>query len=103
MTAAPRAATPERMPRNRHLIALPDDVRERVSGEIEALRADATARYTEVDLLVAALREHIDDLHSERDFLRDEVSRLQARIDSLERGAPAPPWLWRGVKPPHRR
>ena len=88
---------------NRHLIALPDDVRERVSQELEELRGDAAARYTEVDLLVAAFREHIDDLRSERDFLRDEVARLSTRIDSLEHSTPAPAWLLRGVKPPRAR
>ena len=84
------------------LVSLPADVRERYARQVEALRADATARYTEVDLLVAAFREHIDDLRSERDFLRGELERLHTENHEL-RAAAVPSWLWRGVKPPRTR
>ena len=91
------------MPDDQHLISLPPEARERVSREIEALQQDTTAPYTEVDLLVAAFREHIDDLRSESDFLRDEVARLHERLAALERMATPPAWLWRGIKPPRTR
>lgn len=66
-----------------------------LSGEIARLRREATERYTEVDLLVAAMREHIADLRAERDHLlallertRDELRRRDSR------------WLLRGQKGP---
>ncbi|WP_322817708.1 hypothetical protein [Tepidiforma sp.] len=68
------------------------------TGLSEALRADiatvrqqALARITEMDLLVAALREHIRDLQAERDLLRAELAHLRReyhlqRSRSLARG-----------------
>jgi hypothetical protein len=49
--------------------------------EAQHLRDDALARYTEVDLLVAALREHITDLREERDRLLEENMRLRAQLE----------------------
>lgn len=61
------------------------------------LRAEAAARYTEVDLLVAALHEHIEDLRTERDALLRQVARLR---DDARRERAA--WLARGMRGPHR-
>ena len=90
------------MSNDRPIVALPPDVRERLSREVRELRAGAVARYTEVDLLVAALREHIEDLRSERDHLRAELARLQRRLASAEEAAriASTTWLVRGIKPP---
>ncbi|MCC7364627.1 MAG: hypothetical protein IT303_09660 [Dehalococcoidia bacterium] len=63
--------------------------------ELHRLREAAERRYTEVDLHVAALKEHIRDLQVEREALLAEVGRLReeaARDDAT--------WLWRGLKPP---
>lgn len=69
----------------------------RAEGALVAarLRADATARYAEVDLLVAALRDHIRDLQAERDALLRQVSQLR---DEARRQRAH--WLGRGLKPP---
>lgn len=61
--------------------------------EARVLREEAQARYTEVDLLVAALRDHIKDLRLERDRLLTEVAHLR---DDARRNSAA--WLWRGAK-----
>lgn len=86
----------------RPIVTLPADVRERLSQEVKELRAGALARYTEVDLLVAALREHIEDLRSERDYLRQELARLQHRLATAEEAARIANtgWLVRGIKGP---
>ena len=70
---------------------------ESLSDEIGRLRREATERYSEVDLLVAAMREHIADLRAERDRLVAEVERWR---DELRRRDT--PWLTRGQKPPRR-
>ncbi|MCC6381049.1 MAG: hypothetical protein IT304_00995 [Dehalococcoidia bacterium] len=59
------------------------------------LRADAVVRYAEVDLLVAALRDHVRDLQAERDELLRQVAQLrdEARRERAR-------WLGRGLKPP---
>ncbi len=62
--------------------------------EARTLREEAQARYGEVDLLVAALRDHIKDLRIERDRLLTEVARL--RDDARRSGSS---WLSRGAKP----
>jgi hypothetical protein len=62
--------------------------------EARMLRDEARARYGEVDLLVAALRDHVKDLRIERDRLLTEVAHL--RDDARRTGAT---WLSRGVKP----
>lgn len=65
-----------------------------IAGEARRLRQDAEARYSEVDLLVAALREHVRDLQIERDRLRGELeaARGMAQLQSSS-------WMWRGMKP----
>ena len=73
-----------------------------VSARVAELREIARARYTEVDLLVAALREHIADLRTERDRLVGEVERLRARLDVIDedRRRLSSTWLFRGQKGP---
>lgn len=68
--------------------------RRRATLEVRQLRAEAQARYGEVDLLVAALRDHIRDLQAERDALRAELARAAeaSRLDASR-------WLWRGTRP----
>jgi len=61
--------------------------------EARMLRDEARARYGEVDLLVAALRDHIKDLRVERDRLLSEVARL--RDDARRTGSL---WFSRGAK-----
>ena len=64
-----------------------------IATEIRLVREQAVARVSEVDLLVAALRDHIVDLRAERDWLRAELARVnEARALS---GAV---WLQRGQK-----
>lgn len=71
--------------------------------EAAELREVAQSRYSEVDLLVAALREHIADLRQERDRLVAELERSRAQELNLqdEQRRLTSDWLWRGVKPPH--
>jgi hypothetical protein len=68
----------------------PSDLR----ADIEAVRSEAIARVTEMDLLVAALRDHIRDLQTERDTLLAELARLrqQRLLESAH-------WLPRGLRP----
>jgi hypothetical protein len=61
--------------------------------EVRRLRGEAQSRYTEVDLLVAALREHVRDLRAERDALRAQLVRA-----AEERRLESSSWLWRGMK-----
>ena len=65
-----------------------------LGGDARRLREEAQRRYGEVDLLVAALRDHVRDLQRERDHLRAELERLstQSRLNSSD-------WMWRGMKP----
>lgn len=67
-----------------------------VGSEIRRLRAEAQARVSEVDLLVAALQDHIKDLRAERDWLRAELER--ARETQQLAGAA---WVQRGLKGSH--
>ena len=67
-----------------------------LSDELARLRREAAERYTEVDLLVAAMREHIEDLRRERDALVAELDRTRDELRRRES-----PWLARGQKPPH--
>lgn len=64
-----------------------------LAAEIRLVREQAAARVTEVDLLVAALREHITDLQAERDFLRDELARAHEAVRIANAS-----WMQRGVK-----
>ena len=56
------------------MITLP--ARSDLQHELRLVREQAVARVSEVDLLVAALRDHIKDLQSERDWLRAELARV---------------------------
>jgi hypothetical protein len=67
-----------------------------VGAEIRQLRAEARARVSEVDLLVAALQDHIKDLRAERDWLRAELEHSRARQELAEAA-----WLHRGLKGSH--
>lgn len=65
-----------------------------VAADARRLREEAQSRYREVDLLVAALRDHVRDLQIERDRLRTELERLSAQASLGASG-----WMWRGMKP----
>jgi hypothetical protein len=65
-----------------------------VATEVRRVRREAQARYSEVDLLVATLRDHVRDLRRERDRLLAELTRTQEAA-RLARTA----WLARGLKP----
>ena len=71
--------------------------------EAAELREVAQSRYSEVDLLVAALREHIADLRAKRDRLVSELERSRETETDLreEQRRLTSDWMWRGVKPPH--
>ncbi len=71
--------------------------------EAAELREVAQSRYSEVDLLVAALREHIADLRQERDRLVSELERSRETEAGLrdDQRRLSSTWMWRGVKPPH--
>jgi hypothetical protein len=75
---------------SRAILPAPADL----SAELDAVRREAVARVTEMDLLVAALRDHIRDLQRERDALRAELARIR-RQRLLE----AAGWLPRGLRP----
>lgn len=61
--------------------------------EVRRLRDEARARYSEVDLLVATLRDHVRDLRAERDALRAELAAREAAARLTAAG-----WLWRGSR-----
>lgn len=65
-----------------------------LAAEAGRLRRDVHRRYTEADLLAAALRDHVADLQAERDHLRGEVTRLRGL---LRRESAA--WFVRGQRP----
>jgi len=75
------------------LVRLPNPSND-LAGDIRRVRAEAVARVTEVDLLVAALKDHVRDLQRERDWLRSEIDRLHATKALAEAT-----WLARGQKP----
>lgn len=75
------------------MITLPGRVQGDIATEIRLVREQAVARVSEVDLLVAALRDHIKDLQAERDWLRAELARAQ-EAHALSGAA----WLHRGQK-----
>lgn len=76
---------------------LPPSVAREIAADARRLRRDVTRGYTEVDLLVAAMREHIQDLRNERDRLLAELERLR----ETERRQSAT-WLARGQRPQRR-
>ena len=65
-----------------------------LASDARRLREEAQRRYGEVDLLVAALRDHVRDLQIERDRLRGELDHAanRAHLSAAE-------WMWRGMKP----
>ena len=75
------------------MITTPAGNRGDIAAEIRLVREQAVARVSEVDLLVAALRDHIRDLQTERDFLRAELSKA-----TDARALSNAPWLQRGQK-----
>ncbi|MBK6318147.1 MAG: hypothetical protein IPI85_08640 [Dehalococcoidia bacterium] len=75
------------------MIALPARVHGDIATEIRLVRERAVARVSEVDLLVAALRDHIKDLQAERDWLRAELAKANDA-----RALAGATWLHRGQK-----
>jgi F0F1-type ATP synthase membrane subunit b/b' len=77
-----------------------DAARLSLQDEIARLRQDAERRYTEMDLLVAALNDHIADLRAERDRLVDDLRRARAELDALreESSLLREAWFLRGHK-----
>lgn len=73
----------------------PPSRRRELSAEVRIVREEAARRYTETDLLVAALREHVRDLQAERDRLRAELeaAREAAALADAD-------WFWRGTRGP---
>lgn len=67
--------------------------RDSIAAEIRLVREHAISRVSEVDLLVAAMREHIRDLQAERDWLRTELAR-----SNEARALMGAAWLHRGQK-----
>jgi chromosome segregation ATPase len=76
-----------------------------LTAELRRLRRDAERRYTEMDLLVSALNEHIGDLRKERDRLVDDLERARSEADRLriEVEALRGGWFMRGTKGPRLR
>jgi hypothetical protein len=68
--------------------------RHALSAEARLLRRETEVRYTEVDLLVVTLRDHIRDLQAERDRLLTDVARLR---DEIRRDGAT--WMRRGQRP----
>ncbi|MGH2633409.1 MAG: hypothetical protein ACRDG3_08355 [Tepidiformaceae bacterium] len=66
-----------------------------VAAELHRVRLEAQARYSEVDLLVVTLRDHIRDLRLERDALRAQLARTHEATYLA-----STKWLPRGMKPP---
>ena len=75
------------------MIRLPVASNADLAAEIRELREKAVSRVTEVDLLVAALRDHIKDLQAERDFLRAELARAHEAVRVANAS-----WMQRGQK-----
>lgn len=75
------------------MIRLPAPSNADLAAEIRLVREQAAARVTEVDLLVAALRDHITDLQNERDFLRAELAKAHESVRIANAS-----WMQRGVK-----
>lgn len=75
------------------MIALPARVHGDIATEIRLVRERAVARVSEVDMLVAALRDHIKDLQAERDWLRAELAKANDA-----RALAGATWMHRGQK-----
>ncbi len=65
-----------------------------LAQDVREVRDAAVARYTEVDLLVAALQEHILDLRHERNRLLEENERLRAELDTVRASEAASGARW---------
>jgi len=61
------------------VISVPARDRGEIATEIRLVREQAVARVSEMDLLVAALRDHVRDLQAERDYLRTQLAHANAR------------------------
>lgn len=78
------------------MITLPARTHGEIATEIRLVRERAVARVSEMDLLVAALRDHIKDLREERDWLRSELERAN-NANAVSNAS----WMQRGQKPVH--
>jgi hypothetical protein len=75
------------------VITAPARPSDSIAAEIRLVREQAISRVSEVDLLVAAMRDHIRDLQAERDWLRAELAR-----SNEARALMGASWLHRGQK-----
>ncbi|MDZ7728954.1 MAG: hypothetical protein U5Q44_12575 [Dehalococcoidia bacterium] len=77
--------------------------RDELRAEILRLRRDAERRYTEMDLLVAALNEHVSDLRAERDRLLSDLERTRQELQEVRQETEflRADWFVRGAKGPH--
>ena len=75
------------------MIIAPARPRDAIAAEIRLVREQAVSRVSEVDLLVAAMRDHIKDLQAERDWLRAELAH-----SNEARALMGATWLHRGQK-----
>jgi len=68
------------------VISVPARDRGEIATEIRLVREQAVARVSEMDLLVAALRDHVRDLQAERDYLRTQLAHANARtiVDAMQ-------------------
>jgi hypothetical protein len=68
------------------VISVPARDRGEIATEIRLVRERAVARVSEMDLLVAALRDHVRDLQAERDYLRTQLAHANARtiVDAMQ-------------------
>ena len=68
------------------MISVPARDRGEIATEIRLVREQAVARVSEMDLLVAALRDHVRDLQAERDYLRTQLAHANARtiVDAMQ-------------------
>ena len=75
------------------MIRLPVPSTAALAEEIRQVRELAESRVSEVDLLVAALRDHIRDLQDERDHLRTELARAHEAVRIANAS-----WMQRGLR-----
>ncbi len=88
----------------RGFAVVPASTPQEIAVELRQVREEAITRHSEVDLLVAALREHIDDLRFERDRLLEENAHLASELESARLGeaAAGSRWLVARQKPNQR-
>lgn len=77
--------------------------RDELRAEVLRLRRDAERRYSEMDLLVAALNEHISDLRAERDRLLSDLEQTRQELQDVRQETEflRADWFVRGTKGPH--